>query len=118
MAALEPFGRLGDSDVSAEFLCLNKCTVGKFLPRNSHGKTEIVLNPGTRSGLSTRSVLLQNEDLQTLGRSIDSRGQPTWSGADYNHVVHIGLIDSGVQSQAGCRFGITWIAQGNRTATD
>ena len=93
-----------------EFLGLNECAIRKFLSGNSRGETEIVLDPGTRSRLPTRCVLLEDEDMQPLGGSIERRGQPAWSRADHNHVAQVALFDSGVQSKAGSRFGIGRIA--------
>jgi hypothetical protein len=68
-----------------EFLCLNECAIRKFLPGNPHGETEIVLNPGTRSRLPTRCILLEDEDLvlgvgigtivNFLRRSLDAIGK-------------------------------------------
>src|SRR5580700_639923 len=97
---------------------LNKCAVREFLTRNSHGETKIVLDPGTRSGLSSRCIFLKDENFKSSCGSIDSRREPAWSGADYNHVAHVGRIDSGVQSEAGSHFGIAWIAQGDCAATN
>src|SRR5580704_15167604 len=96
----------------------NKCAVREFLTRNSHGETKIVLDPGTRSGLSSRCIFLKDENFKSSCGSIDSRREPAWAGADHHHVAHVGLIDSGVQSEAGSHFGIAWIAQGDCAATN
>jgi hypothetical protein len=92
-----------------------------LLLRMWHNKTD----PDFRSrikdgfvGLRTTTPIVSVCFMQPLGGSIDRRGQPAWSRADHNHVAQGALFDSGVQSEAGSRFGIGRITQGDRAATD
>jgi hypothetical protein len=50
----QPLGILGDKHLSAKLLGLRISVSREFLARNSGGKTQIVLNLGTRTSLPTR----------------------------------------------------------------
>src|SRR5258708_40311689 len=102
----------------SELLRLNECPAGQFLTGNTHGEPEVVLYPGARSGLPTRCMALHDQHVQTLGGSIDRGGQPAWSRADHDQVVHRSVIDSRIQPKACGRLRVAGISKHEIAAAD
>ncbi len=111
-------GGAGNADARPEFLGLNEGAAGEFLPRNPQGKSKIVLNPGTRSGLAARRVPLENQDIQAFRGPIHCRGQPARPRAHHNQVADLTRVNFVVQSEASGRLRVGRVAEGALAAAD
>ena len=92
-------GMAGDVDVGAELLCLYQCAAGQRHAGDAGGKAEIVLDPGTRSGLSAGRIGLDHQYVETFRRRVDRGGEPGRAGADHDQVMHPGVVDGRIHLQ-------------------
>ncbi len=63
-------------------------------------------------------MLSTYQNIQSLRSAVYRRGQPAWSRADHDQVIHGDLRDARVKSEARGRFGIAGIPQHDVTAAD
>ena len=94
-----------------EFLGLNESAPRQLLPGNSHRESEIVLDARTRPRLAAGGVTLDHQHVQSLGRAVNGRGQPTGPSAHHDEIVHATFIDSGIQTEAHGGLRVTGIAK-------
>ena len=66
---------------------LDKGTLGQRLAAQSLGKAEVILDPGTRTCLSSGCFILDHQRPQTFRSPIDRRRQARQAGADDHQVI-------------------------------
>ena len=92
-------GRAGHDELRAELFGLDEGAVREFLPRDSRGKAQVVLDARARSGLSPGRARLDHEHVEPLGGGVHGGREPRRSGSDDDEIVHDILVQS-VQAQA------------------
>ncbi len=84
-------GFLRREDLHAKAPRLRDGTARQVQPGKSGRKTEIVLNPRTKSGLASRRFALDDHRSQALARAINSRGKSRGTAANDSEIIEIRL---------------------------
>ena len=90
----------------------------QLLARDAGRKAEVVLDLRARAGLPARRAGLDHQHVQALRRGVHRRRQPRGSGADDDHVAHLGRVDRGVEAEAVGDLPVGRVAQHHVAATD
>ena len=64
------------------------------------GKAKVILDLRAGTGLSSRRVRLQHQDIQPFRCGVHGGRESRGSGADDDHVAYLGLVDGFVEAQA------------------
>src|SRR5689334_20223569 len=83
----------------AKLLRLGVSVAGELVPGNAGGKTEIVFDLRTRSGLPAGRTRFDYQDVETFRRTVDRRRQTGWASADDDQVSHVCSINSFIQTE-------------------
>lgn len=73
--------------------------------------SKVVLDLGTRTGLSPRRVRFQHQHIKSLRRPVHGRCEARRSAANNNHVTKLCLIDRVVEAEAICDLLIGWVSK-------
>lgn len=77
----------GDRQSCTELVGLQDGTVCQLAPRHASGEAEIVFDPHAATRLPPRRGALQQHRSQSLGGSVDRRGQPSRAGAHDDEII-------------------------------
>jgi hypothetical protein len=99
-AAIESRHLQRNRDLGAEFQRLIEGAPRQGPTRDTGGKTEIVLDPSRRPGLSAERPLVEHEHREALGRGVDRGGETGRPGPDHGDVVHALRIEVGGDAEA------------------
>jgi len=83
----------------------------RALRPNAGRKSQIVLDPGARSGLTAGSERVHDADVEAFGGCIHRGGKTRRAGADDEQVVHAVIGGQGVHSEALGDIGIARVLQ-------
>src|ERR1700728_2848775 len=111
VVTLKPRRLPGDTQLCPELLCLRQRPTGERCARNAGRKSQIVLDPGARSGLTPGSERVHDADVEAFGGRIHRGGKTRRARADDQQVVHAVFGGRSVHPEALGDIGIAWVLQ-------
>src|SRR5581483_3765214 len=119
-AVVDPEPRHGarHGDARAEPLRLDERVARQLRARDAGRKSEVVFDARARARLTAGRDRLEHDDVETLRRAVQRRGEACRTAADDDQVVRLLRIERDVQAGAASEIFDGWIAQEAPFAAD